>query len=82
MESLRQTQLHQYLSATQTLSSPISTHSAPASNNVYGSGAGSSTNGEPRTIQTHNNHKDPMLSEVSSKYMYLIIGLTAAICVG
>ena len=65
MESIRQNQLHQYLSASQGLSSPLSTHSAPASNNVYGSGAGSANSG-PRAIQAYSVQKDPMLSEVSS----------------
>jgi hypothetical protein len=61
VESIRKNQLHQYLSATQNLSSPLSTHSAPASNNVFGN---RSNELGPPII--HASYKDPMLSEVST----------------
>jgi hypothetical protein len=71
VESIRKNQLHQYLSATQNLSSPLSTHSAPASNNVFGN---RSNELGPPII--HASYKDPMLSEVSSNSRFYGTTLT------
>ena len=49
------------------MSSPLSTHSAPATNNVFGAMRPSTNEVGGATMQSFNIRKDPMLSEVSGK---------------